>query len=77
MIAAEQLCFIGEKSLRGAELFNGKDQSDPITGVPPYHMVNPDFRKTYCIMGICLANRDKVRLFVYNIGEYIEVGAKC
>ena len=71
-IASERICFVDEKSLRGAELFNVKGRSDPITGVPPSHIVNPDFRNTYCIMGICSVNKEKARPFVYNIGEFIE-----
>ena len=70
-IGSERLCFVDEKSLRGAELFNVKGWVDLLTGEGPAHIVNPDFRNTYCVMGICLVNRMKLQPFLYNIGEYV------
>ena len=65
-IAAERICFVNEKSLKGAELFNVKGWGDPLTGERPVHIVNPDFRNTYCVMGICSVNRRKLKPFSYN-----------
>ena len=62
-INAERICFVDEKSLKGAELFNVKGRGDPLTGERPFHIVNLDFRNTYCVMGICLVNRRKLKPF--------------
>ena len=71
-IGSDRLCFVDEKSLKGAELFNVKGRADPLTGEPPVHVVNPDFRNTYCVMGICSVNQHKLKPFLYNIGGYID-----
>ena len=71
-IQTERLCFVDEKSLRGAELLNVKWRADPLTGEAPAHIVNPDFRNTYCVMGIYLVNQMKLQSFLYNIGEYVD-----
>ena len=72
-IGAKHLCFVDEKSLRGAELFNVKGRADPLTGERPVHIVNPDFQNSYCVMGICSVNRRKSQPFLYNIGESVDV----
>ena len=45
--------FGDEKHLKGAEIFNRKVRRDPITGAVDGIPVDPDFRNTYTIMGLC------------------------
>ena len=62
-------CFCNEKALKGAELFNVKGRADLFTGERPTHVVNSDFRNTYCVIGMCSISRRKSKAFVYTIGE--------
>ena len=41
---------VDEKMLKGAEVFNRKARADPLTGIVPESVVNPDFRNTYSII---------------------------
>ena len=67
-ISARQFCFVDEKSLKGAELYNTKGRSDPLTGLAPVNVVTPDFRNTYCLIGMCSIDNSKQKPFIYNIG---------
>jgi hypothetical protein len=51
-INPRRLKFVDEKMLKGAEVFNRKARADPLTGIVPESVVDPDFRNTYSIIGM-------------------------
>jgi hypothetical protein len=42
-----------EKSLKGKDISNKLSGHDPLTGIVPPTMTDPDLRNTYSIIGIC------------------------
>lgn len=48
-----RLKFADEKPLKGEDLYLSRVRGDPITGEVPTIIVDPDFRNTYNIFGIC------------------------
>jgi len=68
-IPMQRLVFIDEKLLKGVEVANRKGRGCPVTGKPPVCLVSPDFRNTYCLMGMCSINENKQRSVLYTIGE--------
>ena len=68
-IPSERLVFVDEKSVKGCELYNKKGRTDPLTGDKPVQIVPPDFRNTYCLMGMCSINKNKIMPILYSIGE--------
>ena len=67
-ISSRRFCFFDEKSLKGSELYNTKGRSDPLSGLAPVNAVTPDFRNTYCLIGMCSIDNSKHKPFIYNIG---------
>ena len=68
-ISTRRLVFVDEKLLKGAELINRKGRGCPVTGQAPVCLVEPDFRNTYCLMGMCSINEVKQKSILYTIGE--------
>ena len=48
-----RLKYTDEKSLKGKDICNKKARRDPLTGIVPPTMTDPDLRNTYSIIGIC------------------------
>ena len=70
-VPARRLVFIDEKMLKGAKVVNRKGRGCPVTGQPPVRLVSPDFRNTYCLMGMCSVNVEKQKSVLYTIGKCI------
>ena len=56
-INPSQLKYADKKSLKGREIYNTFAQQDPLTGIAPPTMTDPDLRNTYSIIGICGISR--------------------
>ena len=50
LLCPHKLKFGDKKSLKGAELFNGKARKDPFTGLEPVTVVDADFGNTHAII---------------------------
>ncbi len=56
-INPSQLKYADKKSLKGREIYNTFARRDPLTGIAPPTMTDPDLRNTYSIIGICGISR--------------------
>ena len=56
-INPSRLKYADEKSLKGKDICNKLARRDPLTGIVPPTMTDPDLRNTYSIIGICGISR--------------------
>ena len=52
-INPSRLKYADEKSLKGKDICNKLARRDPLPGIVPQTMTDPDLRNTYSIIGIC------------------------
>ena len=64
-----RLVFTDEKLLKGYEIYNKKGRSDENGMLPPLPVL-PDYRNTYCIMGLLHCNTTKTApALCFSVGE--------
>jgi hypothetical protein len=56
-INPSRLKYADEKSLKGKDICNKLARQDPLTGIVPPTMTDPDLLNTYSIIGICGISR--------------------
>ena len=56
-IDPSRLKYADEKSLKGKDICNKLSRRDPLSGIVPPTMTDPDLRNTYSIIGICGISR--------------------
>jgi len=61
-IDPSQLKYADVKSLKGKDICNKLPRQDPLTGIVPPTMTDPDLWNTYSIIGICGISRRSMPL---------------
>jgi hypothetical protein len=65
-VCPHQIKFGDEKSLKGQDLFLRHVRRNPLTGIIPLVITNPDWRNTHSITGFCGMDR-RMRVLWYCI----------